>query len=52
MTIIIGESVVQRPICEYRSLPVVFTKFVYVADPLDHGQWLMILCWKFRNYEV
>ena len=42
----------QRPIRWYRLLPVVFTKFVCMTNPVDHGWWLMILCWKFLNNEV
>ena len=34
MTIRLGQSGVQRPICDYRLLPVVFNRFVYTTDPV------------------
>ena len=37
MNIRIGKSGVQRPICDYIFLPVVFTKFMYAVNHVNHG---------------
>ena len=44
-------SCVQSLIGNARLMPV-FANFVFRVHPVDVGWWLIILCWKFLNYEV
>ena len=38
----------ERIVCDYRSLPVLFTQFVWEVNPFNHGVQVMLLCCNFK----